>query len=80
MKLMKDTAPDVTILQYSLRGQDSKAIMEFALVVTTSNDRESEDNDVRSGDLHDPIESIFIKLQESREIKLVRQVNDENIH
>jgi len=78
MKLMKDTAPDVTILQYSLRGHDSKAIMEFALVVTTSEDRE--DSHVRSGDLHDPIESIFIKLQESREIKLVRQVNDENIN
>jgi len=33
IKLIKDTAPTVTILQYSLRGQDSKAIMEFALLL-----------------------------------------------
>mmetsp|Transcript_30246 Transcript_30246/g.62949 ORF Transcript_30246/g.62949 Transcript_30246/m.62949 type:complete len:1596 (+) Transcript_30246:455-5242(+) len=30
-KLIKESAPDAKILQYGLRGQDSKAIMEFAL-------------------------------------------------
>jgi len=31
MKLIKDAAPHTTILQYGLRGQASRAIMEFAL-------------------------------------------------
>ncbi len=30
-KLIKESTPDAKILQYGLRGQDSKAIMEFAL-------------------------------------------------
>ena len=33
MKLIKDVAPNSTVLQYGLRGQASKAIMEFALEV-----------------------------------------------
>ena len=33
-KLIKDAAPHAKILQYGLRGQASKAIMEFALEIT----------------------------------------------
>lgn len=33
MRLLKEAAPQATILQYGLRGQASKAIMEFALEV-----------------------------------------------
>jgi serine/threonine protein kinase len=33
MQLIKDAAPHSTVLQYGLRGQKSKAIMEFALEV-----------------------------------------------
>ena len=34
MKIIKDAVPQCTILQYGLRGQASKAIMEFALDIT----------------------------------------------
>jgi serine/threonine protein kinase len=34
MKIIKDAIPQCTILQYGLRGQASKAIMEFALDIS----------------------------------------------
>jgi serine/threonine protein kinase len=34
MKLIKAASPDVKILQYGLRGQNSKAILEFAIEIT----------------------------------------------
>lgn len=36
MKLIKSAAPHSTILQYGLRGQASKAIMEFAIEITSN--------------------------------------------
>jgi hypothetical protein len=35
MKLIKAAAPHAIILQYGLRGQASKAIMEFAIEITS---------------------------------------------
>lgn len=37
MKIISDAAPNSTILQYGLRGQESKAVMEFALDIKDNN-------------------------------------------
>mmetsp|Transcript_4749 Transcript_4749/g.10776 ORF Transcript_4749/g.10776 Transcript_4749/m.10776 type:complete len:1553 (+) Transcript_4749:165-4823(+) len=44
MKLIKDAAPNSTILQYGLRGQASRAIMEFALEIDDSEKNVSVEN------------------------------------
>lgn len=44
MKLIKDAAPDSTILQYGLRSQASLAIMEFALEIDGDEKNASVDN------------------------------------
>eukprot|EP00550_Attheya_septentrionalis_P008969 CAMPEP_0198281094 /NCGR_PEP_ID=MMETSP1449-20131203/1092_1 /TAXON_ID=420275 /ORGANISM="Attheya septentrionalis, Strain CCMP2084" /LENGTH=1371 /DNA_ID=CAMNT_0043976727 /DNA_START=195 /DNA_END=4313 /DNA_ORIENTATION=- len=79
IRIIKDTAPNVAISQYSLRGQESKAIMEFALS-PPSDEEEDEDlepfNDSSSGDC---IWKIISKLKESNEILVVRQVSDDHI-
>lgn len=57
---IKDAAPNVEIVQYGLRGQDSKAVMEFAL---------SNDSEVSLG-------RIFEELRSSSDIHVVRQISD----
>ncbi len=69
MKLITDSAPRVKIVQYSLRGQDTKAIMEFALDLQTK----PESTHTNNNDLDQILES----LNKSHEINTVRQINDE---
>ena len=73
VKLIKNSSPLVKIVQYSLRGLDAKAIMEFALDIQSSNHHYSETDDYRV----DEMDCIFKALNESSEINLVRQINEE---
>ena len=57
---IKDAAPNVKIVQYGLRSQDSKAVMEFAL---------SNNNEVSLG-------CIFEGLRSNSDIHVVRQISD----
>ena len=65
IKAIKDAAPCITILQYSLRGHESKAIMEFALVCEGN------------GDLFS-IDVILEELNTREEVKVARQVNEKH--
>ncbi|KAL7535262.1 hypothetical protein ACHAXR_010499, partial [Thalassiosira sp. AJA248-18] len=60
MKLIKEAAPQATILQYGLRGQASRAIMEFAL--------ETQEKETNAS-----VEKIISRLQENA--MLVRRVS-----
>eukprot|EP00565_Helicotheca_tamesis_P003397 CAMPEP_0185732652 /NCGR_PEP_ID=MMETSP1171-20130828/17003_1 /TAXON_ID=374046 /ORGANISM="Helicotheca tamensis, Strain CCMP826" /LENGTH=127 /DNA_ID=CAMNT_0028402199 /DNA_START=105 /DNA_END=485 /DNA_ORIENTATION=+ len=44
IKLIKEASPDVSIIQYGLRGQKSKAIMEFALSRQNTEDADENNN------------------------------------
>jgi len=82
MKIIKMTAPNVTILQYSLRGHESKAILEFALGIddepqmidysVEALDDEEEERDM----INKSLESLFIELGKSKEITMVRQIHE----
>jgi len=45
IKLIKEASPDITIMQYGLRGQQSKAIMEFALSRPNVDDDDDDEDD-----------------------------------
>lgn len=60
IQLIKDAAPSVEIEQYGLRGQDSKAIMEFAL--SSMND--------------DELGNILSELKSANGIQVARQISD----
>jgi len=64
-KIIQEAASNVTILQYSLKGQESKAIMEFALLITDTDGDENKENDYNQ--VSDPISAIVEK--ESKEIE-----------
>jgi len=66
IKLIKDSSKFVKIVQYSLRGQDTKAIMEFALNIQGSESQRV-----------DRMDWIVRALNESNEISVVRQINEE---
>jgi hypothetical protein len=57
---IKDTAPEVIIVQYGLRGEGSKAIMEFAL--STESD--------------DSMKRVLEELRQASDIHVVRQISD----
>lgn len=71
IKLIKDSSKYVKIVQYSLRGQDAKAIMEFSLDIQDSHFSQ---NDVSKGD---EMDYIFNALKDSSEIKNVREINND---
>lgn len=76
IKVIKEASPQVEIVQYGLRGQGSKAIMEFAV----SSSEEMEGKSVVSGRSrvdHEGIKSIFDALMKEKDIKLVRRVTEE---
>jgi len=60
IQLIKDAAPSVEIQQYGLRGQDTKAIMEFAL--SSSSD--------------DSLRHILSELRSSTGVHVARQISD----
>ena len=65
IKLINDSAPQVKIEQYGLRGEGQKTIMEFAL---------SSLNSVES------MRTLLTKIKSSEEIKVVRQVSSKRHH
>ena len=69
VKLITDSS-SVKIVQYSLKGQDSKAIMEFALDIDFGF---PENDDVRAEKLN----CICQALNKSKEINVVRQLDEE---
>jgi serine/threonine protein kinase len=66
IKLIKDSSPHVIVSQYSLRGQETKAIMEFALSIKNSIDH--------SLDTKEIIRNVFVSLEEDEDITIVREV------
>lgn len=60
IQLIKDAAPSIEIEQYGLRGQDSKAIMEFALSSTTD----------------DSLQNILSELRSANNVHVARQISD----
>ena len=72
-KIIQEAASNVTILQYSLKGQESKAIMEFALLIKDADGDGNEENGYHQ--VSDPISAIVIALGNSTEINLVRKLN-----
>lgn len=72
VKMIKNSAP-IKVLQYGLRGQENKAIMEFALSV--SDDKKiSLDSKETFLSSHDAFKQIHAKLDDNKEIKIVRRV------
>lgn len=71
IKLIKDSSTFVNIVQYSLRGQDAKTIMEFALDIQGNIHHYPETENSRA----DKMECIFKALNESDEINVVRRIN-----
>lgn len=61
IQLIKDVAPNVVVEQYGLRGQDSKAIMEFALSITNDEDL---------------LGHILSELRSSTGVHVARQISD----
>jgi len=55
-KIIQEAASNVTILQYSLKGQESKAIMEFALLIKDADGDGNEENGYHQ--VSDPISAI----------------------
>jgi len=78
IKIIKQATPRVRILQYGLKGQDNKAILEFALSFSASG---TEDDDMKIKMSHnktgpDLQRRILSALNDSDEIMLVREVSD----
>ena len=71
IQTIKATSLDVSIAQYSLQGHENKAIMEFALILKSSL---TQSEDIATGNL----QKIIQTLENSEEVKLVRQLNNEN--
>ncbi len=67
IKIIKDSTSTVQILQYSLKAKDSKKIMEFALSIPPKTENTNQAEILRI---------IFQSLEESDEIKVVRQLNE----
>jgi len=84
-KLIEESASNVTILQYSLKGQEKGAIMEFALIVTgTKSDPINAKIDLGNKENeydqeNDPIGTILATLGNSSEIVNARIVNEQPI-
>jgi len=82
MKIIKATAPNVTILQYSLRGHESKAILEFAISIDDDTEIlkhhvEALDEEENEGNMINySLKSLFIELEKSEEITMVRQIHE----
>jgi len=76
IKLIKEAASHVKIIQYSLRGQESKAIMEFALAKSEANGDGEEPEEWKYASNN--VSAICEVLLESSEIKLVRKVNEQS--
>jgi len=70
--LIKSSDKSIEIRQYSLRGQESKAIMEFALSVAESGNGENET------EKEDSVKNVIIALKGNEEIGLVRQVTEKH--
>mmetsp|Transcript_22623 Transcript_22623/g.26227 ORF Transcript_22623/g.26227 Transcript_22623/m.26227 type:complete len:1631 (-) Transcript_22623:17-4909(-) len=64
------------IVQYSLRGQENKAVMEFALEIQGL---DILDSDKTMTQTKNRVDSMFKALQESDEIKNIRQISDEKV-
>lgn len=82
MELIKNATTRIKILQYSLRGQGSKAIMEFAFeiiprVVDDDDDDEGLDSDAGTND--DPLNTVFKTLELCPEVNLYRILQGKNI-
>ena len=69
INMIKAAAPSAHIAQYGLKGQGSKAIMEFALTFSSDGDEKGSADCSSSAQL-----DIFRTLNASDEIQLVRQV------
>ena len=57
--IIKDAAPSATILQYGLRGQGSKAIIEFALEANNSEEDVAEKTQSALGKKSMSVRQIF---------------------
>jgi len=66
-------SPEVTIAQYSLQGQEDKAIMEFALI-----NKSVPVNAITGNAMGEILSAIVKRLESCSEIKLVRQLNQSN--
>ena len=77
-KIIKATAPNVTILQYSLRGHESKAILEFALGIDDDSQMMGHRVEaLNEGEMNNnSLESLFMELEKSEEITVVRQIHE----
>jgi len=75
-QMIKDADSNLTILQYGLRGHESKAIMEFALTLAEdTEDRDVNDTTTRN----DAIKKIIKVLEKNEDITVVRQVTEKHI-
>ena len=74
-KMIQDADPSISILQYGLRGHESKAIMEFALSIPGDIGANDDDGDVTSK--NNATENIINALKKNEEIKVVRQVTEQ---
>ena len=68
-KMIIESSPYVKIASWSIRGKDTKTIMEFALEL------EENPNPINSD--HNEMHKVFDSLNNSPEIHVVRQINDE---
>lgn len=68
-KLIMDSSPYVKIANWSIRGKDTKTIMEFALELEEIPDSSHLDEN--------EMDKVFHSLNNSPEIHVVRQINDE---
>lgn len=90
MKIIQEAASNITILQYSLKGQDKGSIMEFALIITGKDDTEDKENEynevsdlidaeekeITRDQASDPIVDILTVLSNSSGINTARIVNE----
>jgi serine/threonine protein kinase len=79
IKMIKEADPNIIILQYGLRGQESKAIMEFALAFCPTRDGTSEEKSLSEQIHFETVTNIFKKLDNCKEIIGARQVSEKHM-
>jgi len=78
-KMIKEADPNIIILQYGLRGHESKAIMEFALAFCPTDNGKSEEKSLLEQNHFESVTSIFKKLENCKEIIGARQVSEKHM-
>lgn len=87
VKIIKESSPSVEIVQYGLRGQKSKAIMEFAISVpaidemnngTSGDNGNASSSPVDSVLDSDAVNRIFTALRANKDIMVVRRVTEKH--